>query len=326
MITGVEECDGTDDALCLDGCRPPGHPDGECTCVGYASPPAPEAPAPDALCSHWPKNRYISMVIPDDGAGRDTAIRVRLTSLHPGCEFGAAEPGLFCEQDSDCPRPGYGGDATCLPTLFPEHQGFFRWVNPVLDGEGAVVFDCPDSAAFGTTFKCAVLGCYPEYRDWAAELGGEVLHVTGASVVPSSRYGVSQLPESCQGAEDSCAEVSAELAIVTSRHGDLDSVTDPLLVTDLGRLIDKLKDFGRSPVCPPRSQGDEHFAHSKPVVHVHSGSYTHPDPLANVSVLDAATIVDALKGTPFPREYAGGSGSYGPCADDCPGEPVCPWP
>ena len=74
------------------------------------------------------------------------------------------------------------------------------------------------------------------------------------------------------------------------------------------------------------SQGDDRVAHSKPVVHLYSSSFTYPDPLTNVGVLDTATAVDALKSKAFSREFRGPAGPHGPCADECPGEPACPWP
>lgn len=227
-------------------------------------PPDPQPGGPD-------KNRYISMVIPDTAVDV-TAIRVSLTSLH---------------------RPP-------APELYPDFtawEGEFRWVNSI-----APFHICPDSPASGTTFRCAVLGCDPEYRDWGDDLNGATLHVTGAAVVPSSHYDVVQLDAICQGDEDGCTAVSAELRIATELFGNVDD--DPMLnVLDSAEVVDHLKGVEGAP--------------SKPRVQMRPNL---PDAMgANVTVLDAATVVDALKDRPY-----GFAGDFGPCTDACPGEAACP--
>ena len=182
-------------------------------------------------------------------------------------------------------------------TDFSAWQNEDRWVNSLND-----THTCPDSAVFETTFRCAVLGCDPEYRDWGTELGGDVLHVTGASVVPSSRYDVAQLGASCQNIEATCAVASGELSICTPVVGNVDD--DPQLnVLDVTEVVDHVKGAGDS-LSKPR-------VHTRPNV---------PDALGeNVNVLDVATVVDALKDKPY-----GFPGDFGPCTDACPGEAACP--
>ncbi len=217
------------------------------------------------------KQRYIAMEPIDMGG--PTAIRVGLTSLH----------------HPPVPPPG-------TPD-FTAWEGEYRWVNSLNE-----THTCPDSPVFGTTFRCATLSCEPEYRNWAGELGGDVLQVTGAAVVPSSEYTVTQLASSCMGNEESCTDLSEDVSIFTGAHGDVGPV-DPLLVLDVARVVDHLKGM---PGCP-----------SKPRVQLQPNV---PDALGqNVSVLDLATAVDALKNKPY-----GFAGPFGPCTDACPGEAACP--
>ncbi len=222
------------------------------------------------------KNRYVSMVIPTEGAGQETAIRVKLTSLH---------------------HPATPAN----PPDFTAWEGNYRWVNAVDTDPAGGLHTCDDSLALHTTFRCARLGCTPEYRDWAGELAGAPLHVTGAAAVPSSTYDAAQLAASCEGNEATCAAVSEELSILTTLFGNVDN--DPQLnVLDVAAVVDKVKDLP-SAFIKPRTQ-------LQPDV---------PDPTANVNVLDAATAVDALKGKAY-----GYFGDFGPCTDHCPGEAACP--
>jgi hypothetical protein len=203
------------------------------------------------------KNRFISFTVPDAGTGQDTALRVELTSLH----HPPAPP--------DAPN-------------FSAFEGQFRYVNVIKDGEGNDVFDCADSQSFETTFKCATLGCAPEYRDWMADFGGEVLHVTGSAVVPSSQYAVSQLAASCAGNEASCASASLGLTVLTGRWGDV--LPGTLNAADIAAVVDKVKDLPSAPIEPRfLLQGQT------------------PDPrVFAVSALDIGRSVDAVKAQPYP--------------------------
>ncbi len=221
-----------------------------------------ESAAPDAAGSQFSKSRFISFSVPTTDAGSETALGVELTSLH---------------------HPLLPADAQD----FSAFEGQVRYVNLYRDsGTGDPILDCEDSAALGTTFKCATLGCAPEYADWAGLFGGGVLHVTGAGIVPSSTYNVSTLSVICTGQEATCASVSDSLPIETSIWGNVDD--NPLLnVSDIVGVVDSV---GQIPPAffEPRSllRGDV------------------PNPLTDTqNVLDVTLSVDAVKGLAFP--YAG---------------------
>ena len=143
--------------------------------------------------------------------------------------------------------------------------------------------ECPDSQLAKTSFRCAALSCTPEYRDWAAELAGNVLHVTGAEIMPSSVYRVAQLALTCSGHEDSCIDVLYEFPVYTAHWGNVDD--DPQLnVLDVASQVDKVKDQNGARLHKPRMQLQPNL----------------PNPMANVGVLDIACVVDALKGKEYP--------------------------
>lgn len=263
--------------------------------LGERALPAPRTPDPDRWASHVNKNRYLSMVIPTPVVDSDaeTAIRVRLTSLHH-----PAEPAVV---------PDFGA-----------WEGRYRWVNSLNE-----THTCPDNVTFGTWIRCAVLGCEPEYRAWGKELGEEVLHVSGASVVPSSQYHVAQLGATCDGNEASCAAVSRELLIATSLHGDVAPIvpgTNPeiwegLGVLDTARIVDHLKGGPYPSTWPPAAA----TVMNKPRLQLRPNV---PDTLGSyIGVLDVAVCVDAVKGKPYKH-----FGAFGPCTDCCVGEAVCPYP
>ena len=92
------------------------------------------------------------------------------------------------------------------------------------------------------------------------------------------------------------------MSISTSLFGNVDD--DPLLnVLDVAEVVDHLKGVGGSLY--------------KPRVHMRANV---PDALGeNVTVLDVATAVDAVKEKPY-----GFAGDFGPCTDGCLGEASCP--
>jgi hypothetical protein len=213
------------------------------------------------------KNRFVSFVVPPlDGVQQDTALRVKLTSLH-----------------HPAPPPN--------PPDLTAHEGEFRYVAPFgFDpGTGEPLLDCIDSAAFGTTFKCADLSCDPVYLDWSGLLAGEVLHVTDAAVVPSSSYDIAMLASNCAGTEPTCTLATTDLSIATARWGDANGST-VVNVTDVVQVVDSVKDVsGALPV--PRAMMEPN----------------DPDPATGrtVNVTDVVVVVDALKLVPYP--YAGPS-------------------
>jgi hypothetical protein len=199
------------------------------------------------------KNRYISFVVPPELAGQSIALRVRLTSLH----------------DPEAPIPPGTPD-------FSASEGEYRYVNS-FTGVSPPDLDCEDSAAFGTTYKCAKLGCDPEWADWAALLGTDVLNVTSREVIPSSQYDVDIVRP---GAGGSC---SSPLLVETSRHGDVDG-SGQVDVSDLVHTIDRVKDI-------PGSAFTEIQAYIRD---------TDPNPRdRSPNVTDITIVVDALKLVPY---------------------------
>ena len=147
-----------------------------------------------------------------------------------------------CEQRHTCQGGGETGGVTCGSQADCDARIDFK-NKAHLGGKCLPSHICSDSPILGTTFLCATLGCEPEYRDWASELGGETLHVTGAAIVPgSSRYDVVKLDASCVGSELSCSLVSDPLTIHTSRWGTVNDHPG-IDVTDVADVVDKIKDL-----------------------------------------------------------------------------------
>lgn len=228
---------------------------------------APEAltPEPDAL----QKVRFISFVVPESFAGMNTAIRVRLASLHHPAN----------------PPPG-------TPD-FTMHEGTYRYVNSF---GGSVV--CVESSTFATNYRCGTLGCEPEYRDWATDLSVEtnpsqpdgLIHVAGTAVVPSSIYEVDHIAESCGFgvSADECVDSSDFIVLATSRWGDVGkgSAGAPdgfVNVIDTGLIIDNVK--GLTTAISERRA----WLKNPP----------RPD-LNPIHVHDIGLVIDACKGLRFP--------------------------
>jgi hypothetical protein len=210
------------------------------------------------------KSRFITLDPADIGG--PSAIRVTLTSLH--------------RPDPPFPIPPVDGD-------FSAFEGEARWVGPV--------DDCSNGPALGTTFKCATLQCTPFYTDWAVDLGNEFLHVTGAAVVPSSRYDVDQVPVACLGIEDSCGSIVPEPTATTSRWADL---TPPY--------------HSLAPGSPQQPNGFDVVAMID-IVGIRPGTEISRmrgllagdtiDPHTTPNVFEITLLVDGIKGKGFP--YAG---------------------
>jgi hypothetical protein len=137
---------------------------------------------------------------------------------------------------------------------------------------------CPDSPAFGTYFRCARLGCTPEYRDWGSDFSGLITYVSGDPVVPDSTYHASTLASVCAGNEAACPFASAELPIKTERWGNVDC-TQAVVPTaaDLGFVVSKVKDAAGA-FIKPRTQLREAV----------------PNPQSLVGALDISRAVDAV--------------------------------
>lgn len=157
------------------------------------------------------ENRYLSIVPSELDAGRQTAIRVRLTSLHA----------------PDLPPVG-------TPD-FSAFEGEYRWLGwPTSQPETAD----PD----GPTFFAARLQCEPHFGDWS---GFDRVAVYGTEVVPSSTYSVDTVDSTCSGSLDQDASYSAgSLQISTPYWGDVVSPFwtpefDQPDVLDILEIVDK---------------------------------------------------------------------------------------
>lgn len=219
--------------------------------------------APDAIAADGGpiRNRFISLAIPTSaGPAAPTAIRVRLSSLH---------------------HPS----APANPPDFTAFEGQYRYVNTYRDGSNNPVFSCTDSPSLGTFFQCAKLGCEPEYRDWSGELGGQVLHVTGRDVIPSSIYHVAHLAQPCEGQETTCPAASLELEVTTARWGDVNPGV--LNAFDIASVVDKAKDL---PFAISKTSG---------LLQPHV-----PNPQGVFSAANVAAVVDAVKAFPYNASWA----------------------
>ncbi|MCH7632633.1 MAG: AMP-binding protein [Planctomycetes bacterium] len=284
-------------------------------------------PAPDGQGSEVPKNRFISLVIPEPAPGDDpkTAIQVKLITLNRTCSADSNNLFTPCSFDDDCV------DGVCQ-TPFATGEGLVRYVNVVKTCQGAgaagtklcrgpadcgeaeeclqmrncagtsqlcsddedcgegvaclATMSCPDDT-FKPAFLCATTGCEPDYRDWAGDLAGGVLHIYGPGIVPGrSEYDVKQMAASCEGNER-CTAVSATLRISTARWADLtaDGATN---AADIAAASDKVKPIPE--------------AFTKPRTMLIPGIL---NPLRNVNVLELQNTIDAVKSLPMTGLIAG---------------------
>jgi len=249
-----EDCDGTADSAC------PGLCDAGCTCSSIAPPaPLPDPNSEDA-------ERVLTIILPSPASGaiaglssNETAIQFELASLH--------HPAL----------PPDSPDMTAF-------EGELRYVNAFHDAvTNEVIVDCPDSKTFGTYYKCAALGCEPEYLDWVGLTGGQPLHISGSAAVPTSIYSVRQLSASCAGNEVACASVSASLVVQTVDWGDATG-NGSLNVSDVVQVVDRVRDIAG--------------ALGEPYVLVRQ--QTTNGLLQSPNVQDIVFHVDALRGFAYP--------------------------
>ncbi|MBI1825002.1 MAG: right-handed parallel beta-helix repeat-containing protein [Planctomycetes bacterium] len=208
------------------------------------------------------KSRYISIQIPGSvtAAAADTALQVKLVSLmHPD------PPNL-----PQFPAPN-----------FAAYEGQVRWVGPVTD--------CLETESPPSTYKCAMLQCSPNYKNWSGALAGQTLHVAGIEVIPSSAYDVRQFAASCQGNEGYCTAVSSALRVNTGRWGDViapfqspspAALTQPN-ISDVAAVVDKFK--------------------AVPTAIIAARCDVNPAiPNGRVDIADVANIVDGFKNLAYP--------------------------
>ncbi len=216
VIDSGEECDDGN-TLGGDGCSSACSVEVGFECTGEPSVctdvPDPATPGPGTF------DRFVELVLPASSAGIETAYRVTLSSLYHPAD----------------PQPTGQND-------YSASEGQVRYLNRLLDGNNQPTTDCQSSAAFLTSYKCATLGCEPEYADWGTLFGGASVFVTGNAVIPDSAYTVSHLSASCAGNEVACAIASAEVGVVTARHGNTNADSDGFVnVTDIVKTVDVVK-------------------------------------------------------------------------------------
>jgi hypothetical protein len=314
-----EECDGTDNSACQgDPCKAAGDPSGECTCTCGAADVTPDAPvantfgtctgnnnpacdtvvnvcpAGQGTCEACNQNRYLSFRILDTSAGSDTAVRIRLDSLHnPTPPPQGALPVFDLLEGGDRWLNTVPGSLSrcCNPNSNPTSCNTTVSCNTNADCAGLGLNNtcyknmCPDSTAFATYFRCGRIGCTPEYRDWS-DYAGLVTYATGDAVIPSSSYSVSHLAASCAGNEASCPAASPPLVVGTERWGNVDCSNGNNGIpaaADIGLVTAKVRDAAG--------------AFIKPRVHLRTAIL---DPISVVNAQDIGRIVDAVKGLQYP--------------------------
>lgn len=205
------------------------------------------------------KARYLSLTV-TGAPGATSAIRVTLVQL-----MVPDPPNL-----AQFPAPD-----------FTAHAGGVRWLGPV--------GDCVESESPPMTFKCALLQCTPHYTDWAADLGGQVLHITGVEVLPSSNYDILEVAQSCAGVESNCRDISAPLHLRTLRWGDIvapfqapspEPLTQPN-IADISACVDKFRGLASAPI-------------------VARADVNPSPPNHQVQIPDIASVVDGFKGFAYP--------------------------
>ncbi len=220
-----------------------------------------------------------------------TAIGVRLTSLHradPSCSSGGDPDFSYFDEVEGCAEP-----------IDPETGagGCIRWIGPPSVVPNRTDSVNPDP---GSYFVASGLQCEPFVMDWSTVAQ---LQLYGVEILPSSEYEVQPGDAECMAAGTCPAPTLVLSTAVWGAVADPDpDIEHPLCrdVLDVARVVDKVKEL-REVAGKPRTQ-------LRP---------NDVDPSENVTVLDVATAVDALKGKPY-----GFSPHTGPCT--CPPVVECP--
>lgn len=231
---------------------------------GFWSPASATPQSPTADSSGVEKARFISFSIPPVPAEAQTALRVRLRSLHHVAPPYSAGPSI----------------------PFTSFEGQVRWVGPTTQ--------YVESASSATPLMASILQCSPHYQDWST-VG--FLHVTGSALVPSSLYEVENVAASCAGVEESCMAVSAPLVIGTTRWGDVETPYNPPSATvqpdlaDISALVNK---FRSAPGAPIKARallaGDDAFGNISPATLSVDFGFGH-----------ISACMDAFRGRPYPH-------------------------
>jgi hypothetical protein len=173
-------------------------------------------PSPIADPTGISKSRFISFSVPGGTTPPETALRVKLTSLH----------------NVSPPYP----NGSNLPIPFTMFQGQSQYVGPPVQ--------YTESLSDPTTFWASKLQCTPYYQDWSTI---SLLHITGEAILPSSSYNVENLAASCLDNEATCTAVSTPLTIATARFGDV-IITGTANFPDIQALVAKYQSKPGAPI------------------------------------------------------------------------------
>jgi len=186
--------------------------------------------------------------------------------------------------------------ATCTGDPPVGGGGCARWV-----GKPGTFLESQDLPALGN-YRAARLQCSPFYADWVGETASGPITVVGAEIMPSSTYDVQTYGVSCKDSETGCPNVSAAVAMLTRRSGDVNTAYNPPATStqpdaiDVTALVNKFKNVTG--------------ASGKAVTQLQPNV---PELNADINALDIVAVVDAVKGLAYP--FAG------PCP--CPSLVTC---
>lgn len=184
------------------------------------------------------------------------------------------------------------------PTIrFTNLEGQSRWVGPPAE--------YTESSSNSQTFFAAQLQCTPHYRDWSST---SPLHVTGAEVVPSSRFDVVNVSHACIGHESTCGGVSASVDVRTTRWGDVTSPYAPpsaVVEPDIADISVIVNKFKNAPSAP-----------TKPMVMLAGDEFGAMNPARDLDFSDISQAVDAFKGLAYPYKPGTCSVDGEPCLVD----------
>jgi hypothetical protein len=282
-------------------CPPPCVPDplaansfGTCTMGAYreCDVDAQDCPAANGICERCGQVRYISFGIPENNY--TTAIRIRLDSLyHPTAPPQGAPPSFALIEGQDRYLNTIPGavsqccDPNSNPTVCQTSANCTSDADCVTPGYTKCEKNlCPDVTWAGRYFRCARVGCNPEYRDWS-DFAGLPTYATGDSVIPSSSYNLFHLAPSCVGNEEACAAASPPLMITTERWANVDC-------SNVNNGNPGATDIGWVVVGVTTGPGTVFL---KPRTHIRAASL---DPLAVVNAQDIGHCVTSVQGFHYP--------------------------